>query len=75
VSGLFVKLGIDGFLEGVEGLSANHRAAIDCKERGTPYPDGRAEAGHLLDQAGVLTRIQALVEGSCVQAQRGGELF
>lgn len=70
-----VKPGIDSFLEGVEGLSANYRAAVNRKERCAPNPDGRAYTGHLLDQAGVLARIQALVERCCIQAERGGELF
>ncbi len=55
-------------LEGGKWLAANQGSPIDHKARSALNANLPGETGLLLDNLGILTRIQAIIEGFRIQA-------
>ena len=66
---------LDSLLEDLVGLRPDDGAPIDHKGRRALYPNGVGSLRQILYHLGVFARIQALIEGICVQLQVGSKLL
>lgn len=62
-------------LEYLEGLGADHRLTIDEESRGALHAKRLGGLRILLDQGGVLSRIQAVIECLCIETDLLGKLL
>ena len=66
---------LNGLLEDFVGLRPDDGPPVDHKSWRALYPNGVGCLRQILYHLGVFARIQALIEGICVQLQVGGKLL